>query len=238
MTSTPISERGYARPELLAETDWLADSLDNPGVRVIDTRNAEAYAAGHISGAVSLGSAGAVPRAANGDMGSPEEFAALAGALGVSNDTTVVVYDAPGAAMGTLAWAFLYYGHRDVRMLDGCFAKWTAEGRPVSTEPVTPPPAVFKPELLDDIYCSLDHAKSALGQPGTVFWDTRTTGEYEGTLPAGQNAPPRLGHLPGAIHLEWVELLDPETRTFKPAEELNALLSSRGITPESEINCY
>ena len=73
------------------------------------------------------------------------------------------------------------------------------------------------------------------GSPNTVFWDVRARGEYDGT-DARDNARP--GHIAGAVHLEWTELLDPETRTFKPAAELRSLLSSRGITPESEINCY
>ena len=110
----------------------MAEHLADPSVRIIDTRQAPLYAEGHIPGAANLAAAGSVPRTENGDMGSPEEFAALAGKLGVSNSSTVVVYDAPGAAMGTVAWSFMYYGHSDVRMLDGGFAKWTREGRPVA----------------------------------------------------------------------------------------------------------
>ena len=238
MTASGVSERGYARPELLAETDWLEQHREGASLRVIDTRTPALYEAGHIPGAVNLASVGAIPRSADGDMGAPEDFESLAGGLGVSNDATVVIYDAPGAAMGMLAWAFLYFGHNDVRMLDGGFAKWQAEGRPVSTDAVTPPRAAYHAEPVEAIYCSLEHAKGAFGQPNTVFWDTRTTAEYEGTAPAGPNAPSRPGHLPGAAHLDWTELLDPDTRTVKPASELRALLESRGITPESEINCY
>ena len=238
MTTTPISERGYARPQLLAETEWLDQHRDDTNVRIIDTRTPALFAAGHIPGAVNLAAAGTIPRAPDGDMGTPEEFAALAGRLGVRNDSTVVIYDAPGAAMGMLAWAFLYFGHEHVSMLDGGLAKWQAEGREVSTEAPSYAPAVFTPKLAEEIYCSLEDAKSALGQPDTVFWDTRTTAEYEGSAPAGPNTPSRPGHMPGAAHLDWTDLLDPETRTVKPASELRALLESRGITPESEINCY
>jgi thiosulfate/3-mercaptopyruvate sulfurtransferase len=238
MTSTPVSGRGYARPELLAETGWLAGHLTDPDLRIIDTRSPQLYEAGHIPGAVNLAAVGAIPRAPDGDMGSAEDFAALAGALGVGNDSRVVVYDAPAAAMGMLAWAFLYYGHHDVSMLDGGFYRWTAEGHAVSTEPSSYAPARFEARLAEEIYCSLDHARAAFGGPNTVFWDTRTPAEFEGTAPTGPNAPARTGHLPGAAHLEWTELLDPDTRLLKPAAELRALLDSRGITPESEINCY
>jgi thiosulfate/3-mercaptopyruvate sulfurtransferase len=232
----PIAERGYAHPELLAETDWLAAHLDDPKVRIIDTRSAQLFEEGHIPGAVNLVAYGGVPRADNADMGTPQEFSALAGAMGIDAGTTVVVYDAPGAAMGMTAWSFAYYGHPDVRILDGGWAKWTAEGRPVSTEIVSYEPASFEAEPVEEIYCSLDDAKAAHGATATVFWDVRTPAEYEGTATQGNN--PRPGHIPGAIHLEWTELLDPETRTLKPAAELRTLLESRGITPESEINCY
>ena len=77
---------------------------------------------------------GNIPRAENGDMGSPAEFARLAGGLGIDNDTTVIVYDTPSQRMGMVAWAFLYYGHADVRILDGGIAKWLAEGRALDTQ--------------------------------------------------------------------------------------------------------
>src|SRR3954452_21018755 len=139
MPAAPVSQRGYANPGLLAETSWLADHLNDALLRLIDTRSAELYAAGHIPGAVNLAAAGNIPRDANGDMGTPEAFSALAQPLGVSADSTVVVYDAPGAQMGMMAWALQYYGHERVQVLDGGFAKWTAEGRETSTEVTTYP---------------------------------------------------------------------------------------------------
>ncbi len=132
---TPVSERAYARPELLAETGWLADHLEDPRIRVVDARSANEYAAGHIAGAVHMdGFGNSIPRAENYDMGSPEEFARIAGGLGIDNDTTVIVYDTPNQRMGMVAWTFLYYGHADVRILDGGVAKWLAEGRALDTQ--------------------------------------------------------------------------------------------------------
>jgi thiosulfate/3-mercaptopyruvate sulfurtransferase len=238
MDAIPVELRGYPHPELLAETDWLQHHLGDSGVRVIDTRSAQLFEAGHIPGAVSLAAFGGIPRAENGDMGDAEQFEHLAGAMGVGDDTTVVVYDAPAAAMGMLAWAFLQYGHANTRMLDGGFAKWTDEGRVTSQEPSTYPPAIFHAQPSGELYCSLESAKASLGQAHTIFWDTRTRAEYEGTAAPGGNLPPRPGHLPGAVHLEWIELLDPVTKTVKPASELRALFTSIGITPESEVDCY
>lgn len=124
---TPIAERAYARPQLLAETGWLADRMADPHIRIVDARSANEYAAGHIAGAVRIDGFGNLPRAQNGDMGSPAEFASLVGGLGIGNDTTVIVYDTLTQRMGMVAWTFLYYGHADVRILDGGVAKWIAE---------------------------------------------------------------------------------------------------------------
>jgi thiosulfate/3-mercaptopyruvate sulfurtransferase len=137
--------------------------------------------------------------------------------------------------MGAAAWGFMYYGHTNVKVLDGGFEKWTAEGRPTTTTPGAYPAGSFQAEVVEELFCSLEHAKSLHGQPNTIFWDVRREGEYDGSE-ALNNARP--GHVPGAIHLEWTELLDPEARTFKPGPELRAMLEARGITPEAEIECY
>ncbi len=239
MQSLSVRDRGYAHPELLTETDWLADHLADPKLRLIDARQPDQYATSHLPGAVSLTGFGRIPRAANRDMASPDEFASLAGnLLGVSNDMTAVVYDAPSQMAGMVAWSFLYYGHLDVRILDGGIEKWSLENRPTSTQVPDYPPALFVPKPQEALYCSLDQAKGAVNQPKTVFWDTRSLEEFEGTASAGGTTPARLGRIPGAVHLDWRELFDQDTKTLKPAEELHALLASHGITPESEINSY
>jgi thiosulfate/3-mercaptopyruvate sulfurtransferase len=147
---------------------------------VIDSRQPDQYATNHLPGAIYLSGFGGIPRAANGDMASPDEFAKLAVNLGISNDMTVVVYDDPSQTMGMVAWAFLYYGHPDVRILDGGIAKWSRENRPVTTEVVDHPPAIFIPKPQESLCCSLNQAKVAVSQPKTVFWDTRSTEEFEG----------------------------------------------------------
>jgi len=201
MQPLSIRDRGYARPELLAETDWLAGRLTDAKLRVIDARQPDQYATNHLPGAVNLSGFGGIPRAANGDMASPDEFAKLAGNRGISNDMTVVVYDDPSQTMGMVAWAFLYYGHPDVRILDGGIAKWSRENRPVTTEVVDHPPAIFIPKPQESLYCSLNQAKVAVSQPKTVFWDTRSTEEFEGTR-AGFGPPIRMGRIPGGVHLD------------------------------------
>jgi thiosulfate/3-mercaptopyruvate sulfurtransferase len=238
MSVVPIHQRGYANPHYLAETDWLAAQLNNPAVRIIDARPPQQYAAGHIPGAVNLPGTNGIPRTADGEMASPEEFSSVAGKLGISNGGTIIVYDIPNQHMGLVAWAFLYYGHQDVRLLDGGFEKWTREGRPISTQPANYPEAKFAAKPVDTIYCSFSHAKASHGRPETVFWDTRSLAEFHGAGEGHGKPPPRPGHIAGAAHLDWVELIDPEAKTFKPAAELRALLESKGITPDREVNTY
>ena len=163
------------------------------------------------------------PRAAKGDSARPGQFAGVAGDQRISNDMTVVVYDAPSQTMGMVAWAFLYYGHLDVRILDGGLAKWSREHRPISTEVAVYPHAVFVPKPQEATYCSLNQARSAVSQPKTIFWDVRSLEEFEGTR-AGFGPPVRMGRIPGAVHLDWTELFDQDTKLLKPARERHARL--------------
>ena len=105
-----------------------------------------------------------IPRTADGEMASPEEFSSVAGKLGIGNGGTIIVYDIPNQHMGLVAWAFLYYGHRDVRLLDGGFEKWSREGRPVCMQTPSYPGSIFDAEPVEAIYCSLSHAKASHGR--------------------------------------------------------------------------
>ena len=162
--------------------------MHDPNVRIVDARPPQQYAAGHIPGAVNLSGFGGIPRAANGDMAGPEDFARVAGSLGIGNDATVVVYDAPSQMMGMVAWAFLYYGHQDVRLLDGGYHKWTQEGRPISTQAVSYPQTIFNAKPVEAIYCSLSQAKSSVRR--------RFFGILDPKLSTKEQPPQVANHLP------------------------------------------
>ena len=87
------------------------------------------------------------------------------------------------------------------------------------------------------LLCSLDYAKAGVDNPNTVFWDTRLEGEYLGEISRG-NAPDRVGHIPGAVHLEWNTLVESDSQTIKPANEVQAILEAHGMTPDKEIFTY
>jgi thiosulfate/3-mercaptopyruvate sulfurtransferase len=237
MNLLPVQERGYDRPELLVETGWLHERLGDGELRVIDARPEEAYGRGHIPGAVCMEgfTLGGVRKGT--EMPDSEAFAALAGSLGIDNDTPVVVYDKTGPLAGMVAWAFMYYGHTDIRLLDGGLTKWMAEERALTTEVLNREPRWFSARLMEGLYCGLDQVKASIEKQGAVFWDTRTLDEFNGKS-APFNPPPRMGHIPGAVQLEWSELFDKETNTLRPAAECKERLSEKGITPESAVTTY
>src|SRR6266511_1123090 len=130
---------GYARPELLAETDWLAQHVNDPGVRIVDMRSEEAYRKGHIPGAVNLGWNALKDPDNEVSVISPDKLAALMARLGISNETTVVGYDDQGGlAPARLWWVLDYYGHTKAKVLNGGWNKWVQEKRPVTSEVPTP----------------------------------------------------------------------------------------------------
>ena len=234
----PIAERGYPHPELLAETNWLASRLSDPKIRVVDSRSDKDYTNGHIPGAVHLDGYTFRGLRTGSEMPEPEAFARLVGAIGIDENTPIVVYDAGGPpTAGMVAWAFLYYGHPDSRLLDGGLKKWTAEGLPLSSDTPAHQPRDFTARPVESVYCNLNQAKASVHDDGVVFWDTRSFGEFDGTT-KGWNAPPRLGHLPGAVLLDQDELFDANDGTLKPATDLTALLADTGITPETAVVTY
>ncbi len=135
---------GYARPELLVDTAWLAQHLNDPDVRIVDIRN-RGYAEGHVPQAVFVDSNWIRnPKAPPTFLPTPQEFEALMGRLGISNTTRVVAYDERGGIYATRLWWILnYFGHTNVALVDGGWVKWAAEQRPVETAVPTFAAATF-----------------------------------------------------------------------------------------------
>ena len=233
-----MTTQGYARPELLAEPDWLWEHRDDPTVRMIDCATLEAYRRAHIPGAVGLPVHIYIKDPADETfVMPPEEFAALMGRLGIGDDTTVVAYDDNNSLVATrFWWALNYYGHTDAKVLNGGWHRWLTEGRPVTFHQTRPQPATFTPRPDESLICRIDDLKHKLDDAEVRIMDMRTDEEWLGTNDRGNK---RAGHVPGAVHLEWLNYINSDdTRTFKPAEELRAMLRDVGIEPEREIITY
>jgi thiosulfate/3-mercaptopyruvate sulfurtransferase len=232
------AEADYPNGDILVSPHWLAERMARSDVKVLDARGERAHLTGHIPRAIPVG-ASAFKVSGSSETCAPEEFADQAGELGVSPGDTVVCYeDISGPLAARLWWVFRRFGHARVRLLNGGLRQWAAAGYPLTTEPAQPSTTDYTlSQPLDHLHCSLEHAKTAYGRKGTLFWDTRTEPEYLGhEAPFG--APARMGHIPGAVRLEWDELIDAGSGRFKPAEQMRAILVSQGITPEKEVLTY
>jgi thiosulfate/3-mercaptopyruvate sulfurtransferase len=227
---------GYARPELLAETEWLAQRLDDPQPRVVDLRSEEAYRHGHIPGAVSLNPKMLKDPDNEVYVIAPNPFVELKGNLGIGNDTTVVGYDDQGGLFAARLWWVLdYYGHAQAKVLNGGWHKWGKERRPVTTDIATPQPAPFAVKVDATKLSLVDDLLTDMKRPNVVIVDARSPGEY-----SGFDVRARRGeHIPGAVNIEWVRnVTNDALKTFRPAAELRKLYEAAGVTRDKAIITY
>nr|BBH91820.1 sulfurtransferase [Thermogemmatispora argillosa] len=247
------------RDRLLVEPAWLEEHLHDPRLRIVDMRGyvrtveygageqeavyegarAE-YEQGHIPGAVYLDWTSDIvdpDSEVKAQLAPPERFAAVLGRLGIGDEHIVVAYDAhPASQFATrLWWALTYYGHREVRVLNGGFPRWLREGRPVTTEVPQFPPAVFTPRVQPELRATAEEVLAALGREGVRVIDARDVGQYSGRV---VRRPGRPGHIPGAINIPREELVDPQTGQFRSNEELAAVFTRAGVRPEERVIAY
>ncbi len=195
---------------LASTTEWLAENLNNPDVQIVDAlqppyRTIDAYNMGHIPGAIAF-DVSSVRVTVNGTettLETPEVAAAAFSAAGLRHDATIVVYDGmDGALAARLVWSMRYYGHKDIRLLDGGMPTWAASGKEVSVQASTFPASTYpvqrvRSEMMVDKQYVLDH----LEDPEVVLLDVRSNEEWD------------AGRIPGARHLDWHEAI--ENHLFK-----------------------
>ncbi|MBA3583452.1 MAG: sulfurtransferase [Gemmatimonadetes bacterium] len=241
-----IEDRGYAHPEALVSTDWVAEHLDDDSVRLVESNeDVLLYDTGHIPGAVKVDWHIDLNDSLIRDYVSAERFAALMDQLGIGGDTTVVFYGDKNNWWATYAlWVFKLFGHADCRVMDGGRAKWEAEGREMTTDvpqygrrgyPVPRredrPIRAFRDEVVDHVE-----------KEGQLV-DVRSPQEYRGELlhmpEYPQEGALRGGHIPGAKSVPWARAVDPDSHTFLPADRLKAIyLEEQGLNPDDEVVAY
>lgn len=232
------SEGAFAHPEYLVDDQWVADHLDAPNVVVLDGDLEAGYLRGHIPGAVLVPDNYAKdPDTGRVHILAPEKFAAFCQNLGIGDDTLVVTYDNNQSLYSArLWWCLNYYGHTNVRVLDGGWRAWVNEGRPISFDRVAPESgATFTPKLEESIMVKVDELKEACDLSEAVIWDVRSDGEFTGANDRGNK---RAGHIPGAVHLEWFNVMERDSHKFKPAGEIRQMLSDKGITADKAVFAY
>ena len=228
----------YARPDMLVSTEWLAAHAADPGIRIVDMRRSRAdFDAGHLPHAVHL---------ANDDIRNPDapptflptqaEFEALMGRLGIANDTRVIAYDERGGLYAARLWWILnYFGHTNVALLDGGLIKWNIERRPLTRDAASPPAVRFRAAPNPRRVATAADVKAAIDAPGIRIVDARTQAEIEGKDLRGIR---RGGFIRSSVPLYWEDLLDPATKAFRPAGDLERLFRDAGISPADEVIVY
>ena len=227
----------YAHPEQLVETDWVAAHAADAGVRIADMRQS-GYAAGHVPGAVHLSPVAI--RDANAPptfLPTPAAFEAMMASLGIGDRTRVVVYDERGGIYAARLWWILnYFGHANVALMNGGWIKWMAEQRPLSSEmPAAAAGMRFTARPNPKWVATAADVVAAIDKPTVKIVDARTTAEIEGK---DLRSIRRGGFVPSSIPVYWEDLLDPQRKTFKPADELRQIYESRGIRPQNDVIAY
>ncbi len=239
-----MSAPTYAHPEVLVDTQWVADHLSDPQVRIIEAdEDPLLYEIGHVPGAIKLDWHVDVQDPVRRDFVSKAAFEALASRYGISNDTTVVFYgDRNNWYAAYSFWLFRMYGHQNLKLMDGGRVKWEQEGRPYTKD---------IPQLTASTYTAKDadvsirafrsQVEQILGNGNAGLVDVRSPDEYSGKLLHMVNYPQegasRGGHIPGARNIPWAKAAR-EDGTFKSAEELTQLYAGEGITPDKQITTY
>jgi thiosulfate/3-mercaptopyruvate sulfurtransferase len=232
----------YAKQVLVA-TDWVEEHLDDPAIRIVEVdENPALYAEAHIPGAIGFDWKRDLQDQVKRDFLTPKEFGELMGSRGISNEHTVVLYgDRNNWFAAYTYWYFKYYGHDQVRLMNGPREKWISEGRQTTTDVPSYESQTFSAQEPDEsIRARREEVHEALEKPVRLV-DVRSPQEYSGELIAmpgyEQEGAQRSGHIPGAASIPWAQAVN-EDGTFKSADELRELYEGKGVLDGNEVIAY
>ncbi len=244
VTSGMNASSGYANPDVLVETDWVAEHLNDPSIRLIEAdEDILLYEVGHIAGAVKLDWHVDVQDRVTRDFVSQRDFEQLMSRWGITNDTTIVFYgDKNNWYAAYSFWLFTMYGHNKLKIMNGGRAKWEAEKRPFTKDVPHYEPTTYRAQPANEtIRTFRDEVLVGLRNPGRRLVDVRSPQEYTGELVHMVNYPQegaqRGGHIPGAKNIPWATAANPDG-TFKSAEELRRIYAGHDVTPDKEVVAY
>ena len=232
----------YAK-DVLVDTQWVEDHLDDDSIRIVEVdENPALYAEAHIPGAIGFDWKQDLQDQVKRDFLGPQEFGELMGSRGISNQHQVVLYgDRNNWFAAYTYWYFKYYGHENVRLVNGPREKWISEGRPTTTDVPSYEAQSFAAQEGDAaIRAKRDEVLGAL-DVSTKLVDVRSPQEFSGELIAmagyEQEGAQRSGHIPGAASVPWAQAVQ-EDGTFKSADELRELYSGKGVLNGDPIIAY
>jgi thiosulfate/3-mercaptopyruvate sulfurtransferase len=232
----------YAK-DVLVDTQWVEDHLDDDSIRIVEVdENPGLYAESHIPGAIGFDWQKDLQDQVERDFLGPKEFGELFGSRGISNDHTVVLYgDRNNWFAAYTYWYLKYYGHDDVKLMNGPREKWIDEGRPTTGDVPSHPVAKFEVKGADDAIRAMRNEVLTVVGKDTRLVDVRSPQEYSGELIAmagyEQEGAQRSGHIPGAANVPWAQAVR-EDGTFKPADELRELYQGKGVLDGNDVIAY
>lgn len=234
----------YVHPEVLVETDWVATHGKDAGIRLLEVDvDTSAYEKGHLNGAAGWNWQTELQDQVRRTLASKAQFEALCSKAGITPETTVILYGDNNNWFAAWAlWQFKYYGHKDVRLMNGGRKKWELEKRPLTTEAPAIQPTSYKAKEPDNsIRAFRDQVMGVLTQPEKYnLVDVRSPDEYTGKViapPGMSETAQRGGHIPGAQSIPWAQAVK-EDGSFKSAEDLKQLYEGKGVTPNKETIAY
>ena len=243
-TASSMSSAGYVHPEVLVDTAWVAEHLNDSKVRLIEAdEDVLLYEVGHIPGAVKLDWHVDVQDKVTRDFINQQGFEQLMSRYGVANDTTIVLFGDKNNWYACYAfWLFSMYGQKNMKIMNGGRAKWEAEKREYTKDVPHFEQTNYHAQAADEsIRAFRDDVASGLKNPDRRLIDVRSPQEYSGELLHMVNYPQegaqRGGHIPGAKSIPWATAANADG-TFKSAEELRQIYGGKDITPDKEVISY
>jgi len=234
----------YKHPDVLVSTEWVVRHLDDPRIRLVEVDvDTAAYEEGHIPGAVGWNWRTQLQDNIRRDLIEKSALERLLGQSGISNNTTVLLYGDNNNWFAAYAfWQLKYYGHNDVKLINGGRKKWIAENRPLTKEQKKVPSTSYRIAGVDDsirarkedVFAILENRR-----PGELV-DVRSVDEFTGKIvapPGLSETAQRAGHIPGAINVPWAQNAN-DDGTFKSADALTQLYGDKGLNGSNEIISY
>ena len=239
-----MASNAYAHPEVLVDTEWVAQHLNDPKLRIVEAdEDVLLYEQGHVPGAVKLDWLVDVQDPVRRDFVDKDSFEKLLSRWGIANDTTVIFYGDRNNWYACYSfWLFKYYGHQDARVMNGGRAKWIEEGRELTREvPEVQATRYTAKEPDASIRAFRQDVEATLGGSDTVLVDVRSPQEYSGEvlhmIGYPQEGAQRAGHVPGAKSIPWGTAANADG-TFKSPEELNQIYGGKGVTGDKNVIAY
>lgn len=239
-----VENGGYVNPQFLVTTEWLAQHLNDPDVKILDRQDIDPpddiFSKGHIPTSIRMPTSAV--KGMKGDLREMlilKDLVTFLGANGVSASDHIVLVGLAGRLPATSRafWALEILGHKRASILDGGIDKWKAEKRPLSTEPAKVAAVTYKPTKLDrERFMAGDELLGYLGlfaELGVMVVDSRAPDEFKGLKLSRESE--KLGHIPGATNLFFTAVLTGDFKEFAPADQLRKVFESKGIAPDKHV---